>query len=249
MGEIFLCYSSQDRETLVKGLLYHLTNYGLPVWYDRYKLLMGDQRNVKNFDEGVGQSNYAVVVISPNSIATGCGALEELELIYNKFISGSMTVFPVFFNIKAGELSAEFQWLLQLVYKELDPSIDSTGTCYHIICRYLQDELAKYRIQSLAEVGSVIKQTSAWGYLHELIKTYDAVNENNRNAKMAILFSACKYIEVQYSFTNLPAFYYKGVDRLFAATRLNLAIELREMLILERLFLLLLNAAVFGYIF
>lgn len=248
MGEVFLCYSSKDRETLVKGILYHLTNYGLPVWFDRNKLLMGDHRNTKNFDEGVGQSDYAVVVISPSSIATGCGALEELELIYDKFNCGAMTVFPVLFNIKANELSHEFQWLLQLVYKELDPSIDSIGMCYHVICRYLQDELSKYQIRSLEEIGGNTNKSSTFDYLRELIKTYDAVSGGNRNAKMAVLFSACKYIEVQYGFAGLPPFYYKGVDRLFAATRLNLEIESREMLILERLFLLLLNATIFGYI-
>ena len=249
MGDIFLCYSSKDREQLVKGMLFHLTNYGLPVWYDRNKMLLGDQRDYKNFDEGVGQSDYSIVVISPNSIDVGCCALEELELIYDKYRCETMTVFPVLFNIKANELSDDFHWLLQLVYKELDPTIDSIGACYHIICRFLQDELSKYRIQNLSDINNTLAQTSTWGYVRELIKTYDAISDNNRNAKMAILFSACKYIEVQYGVDTLPAYYYKGVDRLFSATRLNLEIESREMLILERLFLLQLNSAVFGYIF
>lgn len=46
---------------------------------------------------------------------------------------------------------------------------------------------------------------------------------------------------------EIPEFYYKGIQRLFEETRLNLPIDLRETLIFERLFLLLFNAAIFGY--
>ena len=57
---IFFCFSSKDRITIVEAILFHITNYELPVWYDRYKMLMGDERDYKNFEEGVGGCKYAI---------------------------------------------------------------------------------------------------------------------------------------------------------------------------------------------
>ena len=48
---LFFCFSSKDRHSIVESILFHLTNYGLPVWYDRHKMLLGDERDNKNFDE------------------------------------------------------------------------------------------------------------------------------------------------------------------------------------------------------
>lgn len=65
---------------------------------------MGDQRNYKNFVEGVGLCNYAIIILSPNSIVSKC-ANEEISLIKEKHENGQMVVFPIFFNVKADALS------------------------------------------------------------------------------------------------------------------------------------------------
>ena len=76
---IFFCFSSKDRLQIVEAMLFHITNYELPVWYDRHKMLMGDDRDYKNFDEGINQCEYAIIIVSPNAIASTC-AREEIEL-------------------------------------------------------------------------------------------------------------------------------------------------------------------------
>ena len=77
---VFFCFSSKDRQAIVESILYHLDNYCIPVWYDRRTMLMSDQRNYKNFVEGVGSCRYAVIILSPNCVASKC-ANEEIELI------------------------------------------------------------------------------------------------------------------------------------------------------------------------
>ena len=75
-------------------------------------------------------------------------------------------------------------------------------------------------------------------------------NYNNTSKKIVAYYG-----DANFSFTGsngqvltiIPEFYYKGIQRLFEETRLNLPIDLRETLIFERLFLLLFNAAIFGY--
>jgi len=81
-----------------------------------------------------------------------------------------------------------------------------------------------------------------------LIDSYCKISDENHNAQIALLYAGCLYIKEKYNCClEIPEFYYKGIQRLFEETRLNLPIDLRETLIFERLFLLLFNAAIFGY--
>lgn len=43
-SQIFLGFAAKDRYTVAESLLYHLENYGVPVWYDRHDLIIGDNR-------------------------------------------------------------------------------------------------------------------------------------------------------------------------------------------------------------
>ena len=244
---IFFCFSSKDRLQIVEAMLFHITNYELPVWYDRHKMLMGDDRDNKNFDEGINQCEYAIIIVSPNAIASTC-AREEIELIRKRYEADEMTVFPVFYNLKASELPAQLQWMTKLVYKELDASTDSRSACNHIICRVLLDELEKYRIKSINDFLTFCGTNSALGYPARLLKAYCKVSDDNRDAQITLLYAVCLYIRTQYNLNDVPAFYYAGIDRLFDETRLHLPVDLRETLIFERLTLLLTNAVLFGYI-
>ena len=244
---IFFCFSSKDRLQIVEAMLFHITNYELPVWYDRHKMLMGDDRDYKNFDEGINQCEYAIIIVSPNAIASTC-AREEIELIRKRYEADEMTVFPVFYNLKASELPAQLQWMTKLVYKELDASTDSRSACNHIICRVLLDELEKYRIKSINDFLTFCGTNSALGYPARLLKAYCKVSDDNRDAQITLLYAVCLYIRTQYNLNDVPEFYYAGIDRLFDETRLHLPVDLRETLIFERLTLLLTNAVLFGYI-
>ena len=244
---IFFCFSSKDRLQIVEAMLFHITNYELPVWYDRHKMLMGDDRDYKNFDEGINQCEYAIIIVSPNAIASTC-AREEIELIRKRYEADEMTVFPVFYNLKASELPAQLQWMTKLVYKELDASTDSRSACNHIICRVLLDELEKYRIKTINDFLTFCGTNSALGYPARLLKAYCKVSDDNRDAQITLLYAVCLYIRTQYNLNDVPAFYYAGIDRLFDETRLHLPVDLRETLIFERLTLLLTNAVLFGYI-
>ena len=51
-NQVFICFAAEDRHTIVEPIVHHLKNYGINVWYDRYKLLMGDNRIEKNLKEG-----------------------------------------------------------------------------------------------------------------------------------------------------------------------------------------------------
>ena len=244
---LFFCFSSKDRHTIVESVLFHLTNYGIPIWYDRHKMLLGNERDYKNFDEGINNCNYSIIILSPNSIESKC-ANEEIDLILKKYEKHQMYVFPIFFNIKATEIPPKYQWLTRLVYKELTIDNDSRSACNHILCKILLDELQKYKIKSINEYMKIYENNHSFSYITQLLNSYCSISDSNHNAQIALLYAGCLYIKEYYSIADMPSFYYKGIQRLFDETRLNLSIDLRETLIFERLFLLLFNSAIFGYI-
>ncbi len=229
---IFLCFSSKDRYSIAESIYYHLNNIGVPIWYDRKEILMGDNRNYKNFIEGVDACRYAIILLSPNSISSIC-ANEEIDLIYPKYLNGNMYVFPVFYNIRACEVPEKYSWMLKLVYKELSISVDSRGLCNHVACKYLLDKLNGHTYQTFNDIKNLEDL-----FITKLISHYIQIDGHNFNARISLLYAGMLYLQ---SLSSLPFLCTKGMQYIFNETKLNLEIDLRETLIFERLFLLTIN--------
>lgn len=230
---IFLCFSSKDRIEIVESIYYHLTNIGLPVWYDRQEILMGQNRKYKNFIEGVESCDYAVIVLSPNSIDS-IYANEEIDLIYERFKNNEMYVIPVFFNIVAEQIPEKYGWMKKLVYKELNIDNSSRSLCNHICCKYLLDIIDKScKYKSISEISRVTT-----GYIKELINSYQKIDGLNFNARISILYSVIIFLQNN---KQLPNYILKGTYYLFDETKLNLKMDLRETIIMERLCIISIN--------
>ena len=91
---IFLCFSGRDRMTIVQSVLYHLKQYGLPVWYDNYEYILGDNKET-NYMAGIDASPYAIVIFSSDFIHSP-GAIEELEYIAHQYWERKINVFTIF---------------------------------------------------------------------------------------------------------------------------------------------------------
>lgn len=244
---IFFCFSSIDRHSIVEAILFHITKYQLPIWYDRQQMLLGDNRNYKNFIEGVDIASYFIIVLSPNSISSTC-ANEEMELIKEKYNNNAAIVFPLFYNIAIDKIPNKYNWMKQLVYKEIRNDVDVYSACNHIICKVLYDKLIKCKIQSFKYLCDKYSNIPALHYVIEMLNNYASIDDCNYNSKIAIMYSLYIYIKNYYDIAFLPGYYYSGIERLFDDIKLNLKTDLREILIVERSFLLLLNSILFGKI-
>lgn len=71
-NQIFICFAAEDRYRIVEPIVYHLRNYGIETWYDRFRLLLGDDRIRKNLIEGAQECKYALVIISPETEKASC---------------------------------------------------------------------------------------------------------------------------------------------------------------------------------
>ena len=83
----FICFSAKDRYTIAEPVVYHLKNYGIDIWYDRYTMVLGDNRVEKNLKEGAENCTYSLIIISENTIKSKC-AMEEINIVKERYRSG-----------------------------------------------------------------------------------------------------------------------------------------------------------------
>lgn len=69
MAGVFISHSSIDKP-FVNRLAIDLVARGMPVWFDTWEIGTGDSLQQKIFDDGIETSDYVIVVLSPNSIAS-----------------------------------------------------------------------------------------------------------------------------------------------------------------------------------
>jgi len=242
---IFICLSSKDRKNVVESIMYHLADFGFALWYDRHKMLLGDRRNYKNFIEGIVQTNYAIIVMRNNAIESE-GVAEEMEYLKEQYKLKLITIFPIFYKIEPEALPIKYNWLTKLVYKELDEKSGTLLTCNHIITKILSDELKDCKHQTLNELLTNLETQNQDKFIFNILKSYLEISGQNHNARISILYSLYTYISNSIKRNDMfPQYYWKGFDRVFAHTKLNLETDLRETLILEIQTMILINKIYF----
>ncbi len=243
--KIFICLSSKDRQTIVESIMYHLANFGFALWYDRHKMLLGDKRNYKNFIEGIVQTRYAIIIMSKNAIESKCVA-EEMEYLKEQYDMGAITLFPIFYNISSKKLPVQYKWLTKLVYKSLDEKSGTLLTCNHIITKILSDELKTCKYKTLHELLIFCENHNKDKFITNMLRTYLEISGENHNARISILYSICVYLSTTVKISEMfPQYYWKGFNRIFSYTKLNLDTDLRETLILEIQTMILVNKLYF----
>ena len=231
---IFLCFSGCDRMTIVQSVLYHLKKYGLPVWYDNYEHILGDNKDT-NYITGIDASPYAVVIFSPDFIHSP-GAIEELEYIACRYRKRKIHVFPIFYNIKADLMPEPFRWLCALIYNELDETTGTLLTCNQIVSKVMMDQLQNQKYTSIDEF--VQNSSGLSPYLIKLLETYQEILPINLNSRLTLLYSIFTYLQTE---ILVPIYLKKTVQYLFTITRLDLKYNFKETIIFEQAICLALN--------
>lgn len=90
----FISHSTADQVRFVIPFAEKLRNNGVDVWVDKWEILPGDSLVEKIFKEGIGQSDYAIFVISENSIKSPW-VNEELISAVVKRIEGKCRIIPI----------------------------------------------------------------------------------------------------------------------------------------------------------
>lgn len=97
MLDIFICHASEDKADVAGPLAAMLVSAGLEVWYDEYSLELGDSIR-QTIDEGLANSKYGVVILSPNFFKKDWPQA-ELDGLFSKEIIGQKTILPIWHNV------------------------------------------------------------------------------------------------------------------------------------------------------
>jgi TIR domain-containing protein len=95
--DVFISHASEDKDGFVRPLAAALEKTGLKVWYDETALVVGDSLRGK-IDEGLAQSRYGIVVLSP-SFFNKQWPQRELDGLVSKEIAGVKVILPIWHNI------------------------------------------------------------------------------------------------------------------------------------------------------
>ena len=221
---LFLCFSGKVRE-LATSILYHLENFGLKIWYDNQEYLFGENKNLKRI-EAISSSNYAIIVFSkhfPSSIE----AIEELEIIKNKYQDNELHVFPVFYCQDRKKIPSEYSWLNDLIYNYVDEGSGTLKACNQIVCKYYSDIV---NIENIPELNFFIKKNNIPKVISKMIKTYYLVDSANLNTRITIIYSIFIFID---NIIELPNNIQRSIKYLFSNTQLNIPLNDREIQIAE----------------
>ena len=237
---LFICFSAKDRYDIVQPVVYHLKNYGINIWYDRYEMVMGDNRVKKNLEEGAGRCGYALIVLSANTIESMC-ATEEIKILESRYKKGEVVVFPVLYELNPSDVPPVFGWLKKLIFKEADHTTGTLEICNHIACRITQDMLGSYPYRTISELTTTsMPLPKAVG---SLLNKYIQIDHANLNSRVAILYATYTIIAESCDLTMNPLCEIptNAFERLFTETLLNLTVDYRELWLLENSLCLLAN--------
>lgn len=232
-NQVFICFAAEDRYKIVESITYHLKNYGITTWYDRYTMVLGDNRQEKNLDEGAGKCKYALTLLSKHTEDSAC-AMEELSIIESRYHEGEITVFPVLYELLPSDIPAKLRWINALIFKEVDRHSGTREICNHIACKITGDVVGSCnykKIQDIICAASPLLPPA----VNTLLHSYLGVDYANLNSRITLLYATyvtiaeLKLIEAN-STTSMVS---KIFGRLFSEAKLNLAIDYRDLWLLE----------------
>lgn len=96
MWDIFISHASEDK-SFVRQLADTLAEHGLGVWYDEYSLTVGDSLR-RSIDQGIVNSRFGIVVLSPSFFAKEWPQ-RELDALTSMEITRGKTILPVWHGV------------------------------------------------------------------------------------------------------------------------------------------------------
>jgi len=100
--DAFICHASEDKDDFVHPLAEKLIVKGLKVWYDEFALKLGDSLR-QSIDNGLANSRYGIVVLSPSFFEKDWPQM-ELNALYARERNGVKVILPIWHKIDKEEI-------------------------------------------------------------------------------------------------------------------------------------------------
>ncbi len=100
--DIFISHASEDKDELVRPLVEALQRSGIKVWYDEFRLKVGDSLR-RSIDKGLAGSKFGIVVLSPSFFAKSWTQY-ELDGLVTREIAGGKTILPLWHRVSKNDV-------------------------------------------------------------------------------------------------------------------------------------------------
>lgn len=100
--DFFISHASEDKESFVRPLAEKLIELGLNVWYDEFKLKIGDSLR-RSIDNGLKSSKFGIVVLSSSFFAKNWTQY-ELDGLVTKEMNGVKVILPIWHKVSKDEV-------------------------------------------------------------------------------------------------------------------------------------------------
>ncbi|RAM53512.1 MAG: hypothetical protein C6Y22_00450 [Hapalosiphonaceae cyanobacterium JJU2] len=100
--DVFISHANEDKEIFVRELVSRLKQKGYGVWYDEFTLKLGDSLR-RSIDQGLSQSKYGVVVLSPNFLRKEW-TQRELDGLAARENAGQKVILPIWHQVSFEEI-------------------------------------------------------------------------------------------------------------------------------------------------
>jgi hypothetical protein len=95
--DVFVSHASEDKDAIARPLAEALRTKGLRVWYDEFSLTVGDSLR-KKIDQGLANSRFGIVILSPHFFEKHWPK-EELDELATREVGGKKVVLPVWHRV------------------------------------------------------------------------------------------------------------------------------------------------------
>jgi hypothetical protein len=96
--DVFISHASEDKESFVEPVANSLAAFGVRVWYDQFSLKLGDSLS-RSIDEGLAQSEFGLVVLSPVFFAKKWPEYEFRGLTARELHGKKVVILPIWHNV------------------------------------------------------------------------------------------------------------------------------------------------------
>lgn len=124
MPSVFICHASEDKAEIARPLALALRERHIEVWFDEFKLKVGDSLRQK-IDEGLAKSDFGIVIVSPAFFTKRWTQRELNGLVAREMASTRPIVLPVWHDIDRDAVVAQSPPLADVFAATSDAGLDS----------------------------------------------------------------------------------------------------------------------------
>lgn len=103
--DAFISHASEDKEAIVGPLAIALQTLGASVWYDKFELKPGDSLS-RSIDEGLAESSFGIVVLSPAFLGKRWTERELRGLVSREMEEGRPVIVPIWHGVTKAQIVA-----------------------------------------------------------------------------------------------------------------------------------------------